>query len=96
MSNINELILQEVRIHFDLNKFNKDDLDKIQELMHKNGVHFDYGTDLTTNRHDWELDSYEGPMYTSPTNSKHFPEHKLPPSHLMHKNPGLLHKLFKK
>ena len=85
MSDINQLIL-EVRLHFDLNKFDRDDLFKIRELMHKNGVHFDSGTDLETNRHDWELDNYTGPMYTSPTNMKQLPEHRLPPKKLMGKN----------
>lgn len=88
MSNINELILYEVRLHFDCNKFDRNDLDHIQHLLHKNGVHFDYGHDLHHNVRDWELDwSLSGPMYTSPSNDKD--HHHTLPEHLQYHSPKL-------
>lgn len=83
MSDINKLIL-ELRLHFDGNKFDPDDYKHILHLMKKNGVYFDHGTDHQTNRHDWELDDYEGPLYSSPSYNKSY-EHRLPPKHLFKK-----------
>lgn len=52
----------EVGIHFDLNKMNMDDLLQIEELLAKNGIHFDKGTG--SGERDWEWDwSLEGPVH---------------------------------
>lgn len=51
----------EVRIQFDLSKFDMEDLLTIEELLSKNGVTFDHGCGCGQ-RH-WELDfSLSGPM----------------------------------
>lgn len=51
----------EVGIHFDLEKVNFDDLYKIEELLHKNGIDFDTGAGM--GERDWEWDwSLEGPV----------------------------------
>lgn len=51
----------EVRIQFDLSKFDLKDLFAIEELLAKNGVHFDTGSGC--DKRHWELDSsLSGPM----------------------------------
>lgn len=51
----------EVRIQFDLSKFDMKDLFTIEELLSKNGVTFDRGAGC--NKRHWELDfSLNGPM----------------------------------